>query len=164
MKNIESYDIKENNTPPDRPLSIANRIALPQQLKSFSISPLAKMSSVTAMELEVCFQFNPSDKLKYRQSNMVIMEINMPSGFIASPESVEDLQSLEFVARVELENSDTKCLAYFKHLLADDNEEKCLTIRAVKTHEVLLLQPASITMYDYYIPEYRDTVAYQIQS
>ncbi|XP_058975889.1 ovostatin [Musca domestica] len=164
LKNIESYDIKENNTPPDRPLSIANRIALPQQLKSFSISPLAKMSSVTAMELEVCFQFNPSDKLKYRQSNMVIMEINMPSGFIASPESVEDLLSLEVVARVELENSNTKCLVYFKHLLADDNEEKCLTIRSVKTHEVLLLQPASITMYDYYIPEYRDTVAYQIQS
>ncbi|XP_061388154.1 thioester-containing protein 1 allele R1-like [Musca vetustissima] len=142
--------------------SISNRIKKSHE-KSFTISPMAKMSSASVMELEVCFKFKPSDKLKYRQTNMVIMEIEMPSGFVVSSDAFQDLQSIEFVARVELKNADTTCLAYFKRLHADADEQ-CINLQGDKMNEVALLQPASITMYDYYIPEYRDTVSYEIQS
>lgn len=141
--------------------SVIHRRETPKQ-KSFAISPMAKLTSNAVMELEVCFKFKPSKELKHRQTNMVIMEINMPSGFVVSPKSMHDLQEEEFVARVEVKDSNTKCLAYFKHLQADD-DEKCLSIQADKMHEVLQLEPASIIMYDYYIPENRDTIAYQIQ-
>ncbi|XP_005182172.1 CD109 antigen [Musca domestica] len=140
--------------------SVIHRRETPKQ-KSFAISPMAKLTSNAVMELEVCFKFKPSKELKHRQTNMVIMEINMPSGFVVSPESMHDLQEEEFVARVEVKDSNTKCLAYFKHLQADD-DEKCLSIQADNMHEVLQLEPASIIMYDYYIPENRDTIAYQM--
>lgn len=126
--------------------SIIHRREIPKQ-KSFAVSPMAKLTSNAVMELEVCFKFKPSKELKHRQTNMVIMEINMPSGFVVPPESMHDLQEEEFVARV---------------VVADD-DEKCLSIQADKMHEVLQLEPASIIMYDYYIPENRDMIAYQIQ-
>lgn len=114
------------------------------------------------MELEVCFKFQPSGVLKYRQTNMVIMEVKMPSGFVVSSESLNSLTDEEFVARVESKDSETTAFVYFHHLQAE-MDENCINLEANKLHAIAMLQPSTIRMYDYYNPKFSDIASYEIR-
>ena len=44
---------------------------------------------------------------------MAVMEVTLPSGYTADPDSLPSLRSAPFVQRVETEEGDTKVILYF---------------------------------------------------
>lgn len=133
-----------------------------EALNSFIIAPLAKMSSPQTLEMEICFEFKPSDVLKYRKTNMVIMEVALPSGFVLNSEAIKDLRDEDSVSKIELKNKNTLIFIYFENLIAG-TDDTCLGLKADLIHEVAMLKPSSITMYDFYNLHYRDIVFYGIE-
>lgn len=82
------------------------------------------------------------------QSNMVILEINFPSGFVVDKDSLKKLSSsVDVIKRVETKNSDTLAVIYFDNLTKNSIT---LKLDAFQTHEVKEHKPASVTIYDYY--------------
>lgn len=47
------------------------------------------------------------------ESNMVVMEVNLPSGFTVDKESLPSLEVSQNVKRVETKNGDTIVILYF---------------------------------------------------
>lgn len=80
-------------------------------------------------------------------SNMAVMEISFPSGFVADLDTLPSLKSLEHIKKVETKNGDTVAMIYFDNLTEN---EICLTIDGYRTHKVAHQKPASIIIYDYY--------------
>lgn len=82
------------------------------------------------------------------KSNMAIMEINVPSGFIVDKESLEATRNnIGTVKRVETKNADTVAVVYLDYI---DRTKLALTFHGSRKHEVEHLKPALIAVYDYY--------------
>lgn len=111
------------------------------------------------MEMEVCIEYHPEDDVKNINTNMIIVDIDLPSGYISNVENIAVLTSYDFVDRV---NADTpnKIILYFAYM--QPNEQKCFTIEADKKDHVQNLQPSKITSYDYYNDERREIVTYKL--
>lgn len=102
---------------------------------------------------EVCVQHSPS----YNLTGMAIVDITLLSGFVATPEDLEDLKSPpeQYISHFEL--SQGKVLIYLDQLL---EQKQCFEFRAKQVYAVGLLQPAPAVFYDYYEPNQRCTVFY----
>ncbi|XP_065356110.1 thioester-containing protein 1 allele R1-like [Calliphora vicina] len=146
----KSFDFKKSQKQP--------RFAFKEQ--SFVIKPLAKMSSAREMLLEVCFKYQPSDNLQIQKTNMIILEIYLPSGFVSNPNNIQELLEEELITKVELKDSDTRIIMYFDQLQAKD--ELCLNVQADKVFDVQLLKPSTIEMYDFYNTNLQNSVCYEI--
>ncbi|XP_037958039.1 alpha-1-inhibitor 3-like isoform X2 [Teleopsis dalmanni] len=94
------------------------------------------------------------------ESNMVVMEVNLPSGYTALAESFDKIKNVPNVKRVETKNGDTVVVVYIDSLKATD--VKTLPIEAIKSHDVSDQKPAPIVVYDYYDSGKRATDFYQI--
>lgn len=116
-------------------------------------------------------------------SNMALLEIATPSGYVIVDEIVKDLNKLKgvsvsiivfvekenniyilclFLQNVELKNGDSLLVIYFDHLHKDD--ETCLMVEEIRTHAVAMQKPASIKLYDYYDTDKKATAFYEVQS
>ncbi|KAM7353961.1 thioester-containing protein 4 isoform 2-T2 [Cochliomyia hominivorax] len=115
-------------------------------------------SRPTHLEMLVCVNYVGEGK----SSNMAILEISTPSGFIVDDESLKEIKKLKRVSNTELKKSDSLLVIYFDHLYKDD--ETCLMIEAFRTHAVAMQKPAPIVLYDYYENTKKVTAFYEVES
>ncbi|XP_061388962.1 thioester-containing protein 1 allele R1-like [Musca vetustissima] len=143
-------------------LGIGQQIPISSTLvhEYFSIKPQAKITSSNDMSLEICYTYRPFTE-EEKLTNMVILEVAFPSGYIANMENLNSLRDEEQISRIDSEKSETMISIYFEKLEADD--EHCLTAIADKVHDVAGLKPACIKMYDFYNDKRRTTILYELK-
>lgn len=95
-----------------------------------------------------------------RYSNMAVMEVSLPSGFVADLDTIPSLEATESVKKVETQNGDTVMVIYFDRL---GTKELCPTVDAFRTHKVAMQKPAAVTVYDYYDTTRRARMFYRVQ-
>lgn len=114
----------------------------------FALKPrLTKESNPAKLALEVCLSYNPTD-IAETESNMVVLEVSMPSGFVLDKESTYALAKMDYVKRVETKNEDTVFVLYFDNLKA--NEPICPVFEAYRRHKIAKQKPVPVLVYDYY--------------
>lgn len=92
-------------------------------------------------------RFKPkSDAEKY--SNMVVLEVAMPSGFTTEKETLNQLLLTDDVKLIETKRGETAVDIYFDKMTA--NEEKCLVVDGYRVHKVAEQKPVAVRIYDYY--------------
>ncbi|XP_053673861.1 thioester-containing protein 1 allele R1-like [Anopheles nili] len=112
----------------------------------FTLHPLAKKGSLKGyIDLSVSTCFIPKEDQAV--SNMAVMEVDMPSGFIVENDTLEQLKKHALVKKVETKRGDTTVVLYF-----DNIGEKMvnLELAAFQKHEVENAKPANVIIYDYY--------------
>uniref|UniRef100_A0A6P4EP21 TEP1-F n=1 Tax=Drosophila rhopaloa TaxID=1041015 RepID=A0A6P4EP21_DRORH len=110
-----------------------------------------------------CGEYVPLEEAdKDKDSNMAVMEIALPSGFVGDTESLAKIEAVDRVKRVETKNSDSTVIVYFDSLTPGD--VRCLPVEASKAHAVAKQKPASVSLYDYYDTDRKATEYYQVQS
>lgn len=93
------------------------------------------------------------------ETNMMLMEIYLPSGFIIDRETFEQLSSaVERIQRLELEDNSSKGRIYLDYL--HSNEELCIPIYLEKIFDINDGKTAPIIVYDYYNTTDTYTVQY----
>ncbi|XP_075152794.1 thioester-containing protein 1 allele S3-like [Haematobia irritans] len=129
--------------------------------KNFLIQPKPKKLNANEMHLEICFSYIQNASLPMvSATNMIIMEVNLPSGYTSPEEYNNDLLDNELIERIESKNFETTVVVYFAKVLSDNNN--CLQILADKVHDVVNRKAASIVVYDYYDINRHDTAFYTI--
>ena len=78
-------------------------------------------------------------------SNMAIMEVNLPSGFVTDLDQLPT--DVAGVKKVETQNNDTLVVIYFDNLSTTKTSVK---VYAYRTNKVADLKPTAVTVYDYY--------------
>ncbi|XP_075152774.1 CD109 antigen-like [Haematobia irritans] len=143
-------------------LSYRYNVATPDATPSFNVNHTPKEALFPGqLFMNVSAEYNPvSDEIK--ESNMAVMEINLPSGYTTDNDSLQSVRDAKRVQRVETKNEETCIVVYFDSLIA--GEPVSFDISADKSHEVDELKPAAITIYDYYNTEQRATVYYEISN
>lgn len=82
-------------------------------------------------------------------SNMIVMEVTLPSGYVIDSQTITDLKSADQnVKKVELKNGETVVVIYFDNLIT--NRTTCSLIDAFRMQKVLNQRPVPIVVYDYY--------------
>ncbi|KAM7351079.1 uncharacterized protein ACRADG_004064 [Cochliomyia hominivorax] len=132
-----------------------------EQYRYFHIQPNAKHINSKEMDLEVCFTYQTPAELSNTTTNMVIMEINLPSGCRSNLESNYGIENNELVQKIEMKNSDSTIILYFENLLS--NIKNCLNFAVDIISDVIKTKPAAIIVYDYYNLSRSDTAFYNIQ-
>jgi hypothetical protein len=94
------------------------------------------------LEMTICTAYTQGEK-----SNMVILEVNTPTGFAFEHEELATLKNNPLVKRFETEDSDSKLNIYFNFLT---NAQTCVDIKAHRIHLVAKYSKSSIVIYDYY--------------
>lgn len=123
----------------------------------FTLDPqVDKNSNANHLQLSVCSGFVPTKEAN--QSNMVVMEVSLPSGFTVDRESLPSLEVSQNVKRVETKNGDTVVVLYFDEM---NRQEYCPTVSAYRTHKVAKQKPVPVTIYDYYDSSRRARVFYE---
>ncbi|XP_062137544.1 thioester-containing protein 1 allele R1 [Drosophila sulfurigaster albostrigata] len=113
----------------------------------FVLDPTVNRNShADYLHLSACASFVsvPGDA---ERSNMAIMEVYLPSGFVIDTDTLPTLESSERIKKVETQQRDTKVVIYFDYL---DRREVCPTLHAYKTVKVTKHRPVPVVMYDYY--------------
>lgn len=111
----------------------------------FHLDPqVSRDSSPNHMQLSLCSGFTG---LGNGSSNMAVMEVTLPSGYTADPDSIPNLRASPFIQRVETKDGDTVVVLYFDNMT---REEYCPTVKAYRTHRVARQKPVPVTLYDYY--------------
>ncbi|XP_037921191.1 CD109 antigen-like isoform X10 [Hermetia illucens] len=98
------------------------------------------------LKLKVCASYSAPDG-QPKESNMAVMEVNLPSGFTVDQDGLADIEGTESVKKVETKNGETVAVIYFDSLTS---ESVCPVVKAFKTHRVAQLKPAAVVVYDYY--------------
>ncbi|XP_017758263.1 PREDICTED: CD109 antigen-like isoform X2 [Eufriesea mexicana] len=123
----------------------------------FTLDPqVDKNSNANHLQLSICSGFVPTKEAN--ESNMVVMEVNLPSGFTVDKESLPSLEVSQNVKRVETKNEDTVVILYFDEM---NRQEYCPTVSAFRTHKVAKQKPVPVTIYDYYDSSRRARVFYE---
>lgn len=101
------------------------------------------------LEFDACVSFIPKtdDDGESKESNMAVMEIDLPSGFQFDADQRQNLQWTQSVKKVETRNDETQIVLYFERLTT---AIICPKVRAVRVHKVAHQKPAAIVVYDYY--------------
>ncbi|XP_017954315.1 CD109 antigen isoform X4 [Drosophila navojoa] len=144
-------------------LSYRYNLAEKDKKPSFKVTPTVKDTPMQQLTLEVCAEYVPleaSDQKK--DSNMAVMEVALPSGFISDSDSFGKIQDVDRVKRIETKNSDSTVIIYFDSLTPGD--VKCLPVEGVRAHSVAKQKPAAVSLYDYYDTDRRATEYYQVKS
>ncbi|XP_017858383.1 PREDICTED: CD109 antigen isoform X2 [Drosophila arizonae] len=144
-------------------LSYRYNLAEKDKKPSFKVTPTVKDTPMQQLTLEVCAEYVPleaSDQKK--DSNMAVMEIALPSGFISDSDSFGKIQEVDRVKRIETKNSDSTVIIYFDSLTPGD--VKCLPVEGVRAHSVAKQKPAAVSLYDYYDTDRRATEYYEVKS
>uniref|UniRef100_A0A182VDH6 TEP1-F n=1 Tax=Anopheles merus TaxID=30066 RepID=A0A182VDH6_ANOME len=112
----------------------------------FTLRPEAKQGSIkSCIDLSITTSFIPKEDQSV--SNMAVMEVDMPSGFIVESDTLKQLKQHEMVKKVETKRSDTTVVLYFDNI---GEEAVHLQMSAFQKHEVENAKPANVIIYDYY--------------
>ncbi|KMY88821.1 CD109 antigen isoform X3 [Drosophila simulans] len=144
-------------------LSYRYNLAQKEKKPSFKVTPTVKDTPNQLLVVDICAEYVPlEDADKEKDSNMAVMEIALPSGFVGDDESLSKIQAVDRVKRVETKNSDSTVVVYFDSLTPGDVH--CLPLEASKAHAVAKQKPASVSLYDYYDTDRKATEYYQVKS
>ncbi|EDW28614.1 GL19279 [Drosophila persimilis] len=114
----------------------------------FVLDPTVNRNShADYLHLSACASFVSVVGEPEQRSNMAVMEVQLPSGFVVDTDTLPTLESSERIKKVETQNRDTKVVIYFDFL---DRREVCPTLHAYKTVKVTKHRPVAVVMYDYY--------------
>ncbi|XP_037031071.1 CD109 antigen-like [Bradysia coprophila] len=130
-------------------------------LPRFTIEPAVKPTTYpNLLKFEACVAFIPNaaaDGGGASESNMAVMEIDLPSGYQFDADQRQTLQRTQSVKKLETRNDDTQIILYFEHLTT---VQICPQIKAIRTHKVAHQKPAAIVVYDYYDTARKSRVFY----
>lgn len=82
------------------------------------------------------------------QSNMAVMEVNLPSGYTVDWDALPSLRASPHVKRVETREGNSQVVLYYDHM--HRQQEYCPTVSAYRTHKVAQQAPVPVNLYDYY--------------
>ncbi|XP_061388606.1 thioester-containing protein 1 allele R1-like [Musca vetustissima] len=132
---------------------------LEKEQPSFEITTeKQKTDQKSALLMNVCVVY----KGEGEASNMAVLEINTPSGYVVEDQSLPIIEEVENVSYVELKNFKSLLVIYFDHLYKD--EKTCIMYEANRDHAVAMQKPAVIRVYDYYDLNKKATEFYEIES
>ncbi|XP_044316072.1 CD109 antigen-like [Drosophila rhopaloa] len=138
-------------------------VATKEKEPSFKLTTIAKKSDKQRIVLDICGEYTPvEDSDKGKPTNMAVMQIKLPSGYVSDPESFANIKAIADVKRVESLKADTRIDIYFDRLLP--NVRKCMTVKAILNHPVANLRPSYVILYDYYQKERIATEYYNVES
>uniref|UniRef100_A0A4D5R9R7 TEP1-F n=1 Tax=Scolopendra viridis TaxID=118503 RepID=A0A4D5R9R7_SCOVI len=80
------------------------------------------------------------------ESNMAVMEIGLPSGYVADKEHLPAIDETKLIKRVETKDGDTVVVIYFDKI----GEKVCTNAKAYRSNKIAELKPALVEVYDYY--------------
>ncbi|KAM5171777.1 A.superbus venom factor 1-like [Mantella aurantiaca] len=139
-----------------------------KQCKNFDLSlkvqdePLAKRpeGTLSTVSLTICTRY-----LKSQDAGMSILQVSMMTGFSAD---IDDLNKLKrgvdrYVSNFEINKNafDQSTLVLYIDRISH-TEDVCLKFNLHQYFKVGRIQPASVTVYDYYSPENRCTKFYHV--
>ncbi|KAM9312103.1 A.superbus venom factor 1-like [Gastrophryne carolinensis] len=140
-----------------------------RQCKNFDLSvkveqePFAKRpeGAKSTISVEICTRF-----LKNTDATMSIIDISMMTGFSPDIESINNLMKGvdKYISKYEINKGATEkgTLLFYLDKVSHEFDE-CVKFHAHQIFEVGLIQPASVTVYDYYTPENRCTKFYHLE-
>ncbi|GFW13172.1 CD109 antigen [Trichonephila clavipes] len=105
---------------------------------------LDKTSTASYLQLSIC---SHQRERRNDTSNMAVMEVGLPSGYIADVDALPSILQIPKVKRVETQMQDTNVVIYFDRL---DKEESCVTVPAHRIHKVARQRRAPVKVYDFY--------------
>lgn len=112
---------------------------------AFYLNPiLDKTSNANYLQLSVCTFYKAEGE---SESNMAVMEVELPSGYTADLEALPGLKRSPEVKRVDTTDGETKIFIYLDKVT---REELCLTIPAHRSSKVSNNKPTPVSIYDYY--------------
>uniref|UniRef100_A0A1I8MBJ9 A-macroglobulin complement component n=1 Tax=Musca domestica TaxID=7370 RepID=A0A1I8MBJ9_MUSDO len=119
------------------------------------------------LQMTICAEYTPLDIEGEEEedgiaSNMAVMDIHLPSGYKIHENVLEKLLDVERIQNVNGLNENTMIRVYFDSLAR--GQRQCLTTTADRYHQVEKLQPAVITIYDYYDITKRAMIFYDIKN
>ncbi|XP_055593784.1 thioester-containing protein 1 allele S3-like isoform X1 [Uranotaenia lowii] len=97
------------------------------------------------LDLSICTKFLPRES--YEEPWFVLMEITFPSGYIALDESVEELEALDFVKKLQLKYGETTLLLYFDTIPV---YYQCIKVTGFQQSTVLQQISGTVRVYDAY--------------
>nr|BAR45615.1 thioester-containing protein 4 [Scolopendra japonica] len=95
------------------------------------------------MTVKACTKYVYEDE---NESNMAVMEIGLPSGYVADKEHLPSIDESKSIKRVETKDGDSVIVIYFDKI----GEKVCADAKAYRNNKVADLKPALIEVYDYY--------------
>lgn len=131
-------------------LELAYRYNISTPDKSaFTLKPKVKQLNDGHLSLAIATSYRPSGgKGLHKQSNMVILEISLPSGFVLNTELLNGLKKvIPTIKLIETKNDDTVAAIYFDYLTSD---LVTLEIDGFREYIVAEQKPTPIIIYDYY--------------
>ncbi|XP_037884017.1 CD109 antigen-like isoform X1 [Glossina fuscipes] len=143
-------------------LSYQYNLATKDDRPGFKLDIKPKILPSQQLQINICANYQPAVDDEINESNMAVMEVALPSGYVADSEKLNDILAADRVQRIDTESSDTKVIVYLDGLVED--EQVCVTIVADKAFAVAKQKPVPVTLYDYYNSAYRGTEYYRIES
>lgn len=119
----------------------------------FKVDPqLFKNANQNRMQLTICSSFVGEE------SNMAVMEISLPSGYVMDEDSLPALRTIKDVKRIETTGGGTGVSLYFDKMT---RFTVCPAILAYRVHKVADQHKVPVVMYDYYDNSRRARVFYE---
>ncbi|XP_050095516.1 alpha-1-macroglobulin-like [Anopheles aquasalis] len=115
------------------------------------------VASQSAMMLEICSNFLPENPGE--RSNMALVEVTFPSGYVADTESNSELKRAQRIQNVEYLHGGTMVVVYYNNM---GDELNCFWIKAYMRYKVALRRPAYVKVHDYYNPKHNAIHVYDI--
>uniref|UniRef100_A0A182SLG9 Alpha-macroglobulin receptor-binding domain-containing protein n=1 Tax=Anopheles maculatus TaxID=74869 RepID=A0A182SLG9_9DIPT len=97
------------------------------------------------LQLAVCISFIPP--LMHTRSNMALVEVNFPSGYVVDRDSIVDITHKTSFKNVEFRYGDTSLVLYYESLGPETN---CFTVDAQKLFRVAFQRPSYVLVHDVY--------------
>ncbi|XP_075698852.1 alpha-2-macroglobulin-like protein 1 [Rhinoderma darwinii] len=116
-----------------------------------SVKPLCVNSDLLKIPIEFWYAGGR------KSTNMVLLEVNLLSGFVISKESINKLKKNPLVKRVE--TAEDSVSIYIEKVTS---KPQTLELQAEKTVPVTDLKPSIIKIFDYYMPEEGNIISYLI--
>ncbi|XP_017476754.1 PREDICTED: CD109 antigen-like isoform X2 [Rhagoletis zephyria] len=110
------------------------------------------------LDVDVCVQYTGESEA----TNMALLEISLPSGYVADEESFKQIEAVQRVRQVEGKQSNTLIVVYFESLSKDNIV--CVPIEAFKVYPVADQKPATLVLFDYYDTAQKVTEYYTVSS
>uniref|UniRef100_A0A915JB84 Uncharacterized protein n=1 Tax=Romanomermis culicivorax TaxID=13658 RepID=A0A915JB84_ROMCU len=123
----------------------------------FSCDKKVQQNSANEVLVNLCCKYALSGR-----SNMALMEVESPSGFIVDQEKLNQLTKIKNLQRVETDQGETKANIYFNSI---GNDSICLNVTSQRVFSVADQKPSLVKLSDYYAPEKQPYYArYQLKS
>ncbi|XP_037051859.1 CD109 antigen-like [Bradysia coprophila] len=127
----------------------------------FTLTPTVLETTTPAiLNVKTCASFNP--ETEDDKSNMVIMEVAMPSGYLIEKDQLDKLMAKPNVKLVETKRGETVADIYIDQMTP--NEQLCFEVQGYRSHKVAENKPVPVRIYDYYDDSRNAREFYQIAS